>query len=340
MRIDWCAFLGEHGIKYFESGTKNTAVNHITIQCPLCGIADTSHHLGINLTNGKWGCWRDESHRGNNPINLVRALLKLPYQQALEVLSPYTEGSLYRAKTDLDDLVEWAQGMDKTQTELRPVLKLPQTYERLRLCEEHIDYCEYLESRKFRAHDVGKLLDLYPLFAGMGDYTGRLVFPVFKNEQLSTWTGRDIYGNSHLRYKTLSNKREDVYGNVAVGPITDYLLWGDELGRKRGKVLLITEGPLDALKMDFYSREFDIRATCLFGLNLSEAQKRHLYTLQSMFDFICLLLDRAAFTTSLRLQQKLKPVKVNVLNLPPGIADDPGDMTQEQVLRFLHEEII
>ena len=72
--LDVLTFLDHNRIPYRTNGP-NCAKGHVVIKCPFCGDEDPSEHLGIQLSTGYWGCWRNSSHRGRRPHRLIMRLL-------------------------------------------------------------------------------------------------------------------------------------------------------------------------------------------------------------------------------------------------------------------------
>ena len=56
--------LSDYRIDYDTEG-KNTSTGFVSIACPWCED-DPSHHLGINLKEGYYTCWRSSEHRGKD----------------------------------------------------------------------------------------------------------------------------------------------------------------------------------------------------------------------------------------------------------------------------------
>ena len=334
MKIDWIAFFTEYGIAYRTEG-KNTAIGHVNIRCPYCGQADPSEHMGINLETGKYGCWRNAGHRGNNPIFLVAELLNISFPQAKQALGPYAEGTLYHGDKRIRELLSWVQGETQPVTDTTLELLMPRSFLPLKLSTYSGSYCQYLIDRGFRRKDIDELGRNYWLMIGSENYARRIIFPVCAGGKLMTWSGRAIYPHMEPRYKTLSPKKPDYYNRCAVAPITHFLAFQDSL-YGGGNALFITEGPFDALKMDFYARRYGARATCLFGLGVSEPQKDTLFNLRERFHRFFLLLDAAAMSQACGIQGKLRPLDTRLAKLPQG-ADDPGELSERQVCEVLSD---
>ena len=187
----------------------------------------------------------------------------------------------------------------------------------------------YLLSRGF--DHIDELAQCYDLaFSTTGNWGYRIIIPVYVHDRMVTWTGRSIKPNHRLRYKSLSTDNSQI-------PIRDTILNYDGLNMDGSmKLLAITEGPLDALKLDFYGRSFGLRATCLFSNSLSPKQAVLLNNLRKRFGHFVLAWDEksmADMSRFMRVKESLEAIKpVEVLQLPKGV-DDPGDLTAKQARR-------
>ncbi|KKM00724.1 hypothetical protein LCGC14_1801600, partial [marine sediment metagenome] len=79
--IDIRKLLDGWKIEYATTGS-NVAKGNVNVKCPMCGMADKSEHMGIKLSNGIWGCWRNKAHRGSNLAYLLQSLLEISYTEA------------------------------------------------------------------------------------------------------------------------------------------------------------------------------------------------------------------------------------------------------------------
>jgi len=96
--FDFKAFCDAKNIPYVTSG-KNVSIGNFNIQCPFCGHADPSEHMGIEVATGYWGCWRESKHRGKSPQRLIMRLLHIGFDQANEIVD-----GQWTAGGDLDDM--------------------------------------------------------------------------------------------------------------------------------------------------------------------------------------------------------------------------------------------
>lgn len=311
-RFDWHGFLVRHGVPFVTSGP-NTSRGNISIKCPWCGSADPSEHLGLSLevTNPVWGCLRNSRHRGRSPVRLVAKLLRVRYNIAVSLVeqdAPLVD--------DFDAAIERLRGVgeEPLKSKYKPKVVYPDSFRHLLDGVYGKRFITYLESRGFHnAQDVAEQYELF--YCLVGDFAWRLIFPVTTDDGLLVgWTGRDIRDGAKLRYRA----SDDLGKNE--------LLTFDDLN----DVVVVVEGPLDALKVDYYGRSFGISSVATMGTAVTVGQKRLLSDISKKTPTY-ILFDSGAEAQSLVLAEE---VGAKWLPLPPGIGD-PGEMDQKMVTKFL-----
>jgi hypothetical protein len=326
MSFNWPSFLGHHGIHYVTRGP-NTGRGRISVKCPWCGESDPSEHLGISLQGTHWGCLRNSRHRGTSRSYLIAALLRCSHEEAQRLAG---EESASPPPTDEDfaAIIAVNLGLEDYHTPPKP-LTYPSEFKPLVRKGLGLPFWEYIADRGFSDSQVRWLAEQYNLhYATKGEFRYRLIIPIFSERgKLLSWTGRSI-ANDNIRYKTLSLTPQPGYtGPLALDTSFNLLLGLPLLWRvQNASVLVICEGPFDALKISALGYERGVYGTCLFGLNVSEPQAWLLEDLKARFDKIVLLIDPDAELMQLRLLDQLSRLRVSVGRLPPGIKD-PGDLS-------------
>jgi len=324
--FDWPQFLQKQGIPYIERGA-NVKRGEINIKCPMCGSADPSFHLGLNLETGWYSCWRNRAaHSGKSPLRLLMKLLHCSYAKARELAGlgeDYADPEGFTAAA--------ARLMNRDKTEGRPeqihreFLQFDRHF--VRIDEDRIATrraWNYLYQRGFETEDIDELVDLYQLkTARDGHYASRLILPYFLNSELVAWTGRAI-GQSEIRYKDLPR-------DLCLVPPKE-TLFNHDCGV--GEVLVIVEGPLDALKLDFYGREFGVRAVGLSTNSITEKQALLLQDADSKFEQKLIMMDNASssgIVDSMRMKQELAGLQnLHTTRVPFG-RKDAGELSRQQV---------
>lgn len=321
--FSWKSFVDRYNVDYITEGENVSRGKNININCPFCA-EDTKYHLGLSLTSSKWGCWRSSSHRGKSPVRLVQALLRCTYKEACKIVGTKPKGMLDDGEfaylvANIDSLLKGEEVEEEEKT-----LSLPKEVEPLDSSRYSLKFRNYLLGRGFKRKDIFRLISKYNLhYALTGDWSNRIILPIYLDGSLVTWTSRAVDKDAFLRYKTLPKEQELVNIKQTLYNYDDLLSGGD--------VLYITEGPFDAIKVDYFASEFNHRATCVFSKTLSDSQRDLFSSLRGKFDRFVILLDAAELGDALYFQSELSFLGDVVLGrLPPGVKD-PGDLDFYQV---------
>lgn len=332
MKFDIERFYQQRGIDYIDKGV-NVKKDEINISCPFCNSSanpDPSYHLGV-ATNGKhWSCWRDKKHRGRTLHRLIMKLIRVSYNEASDILG---EKVTWLEEGAFDTLDPENLFSEATEEQEEKTLELPDNFTKFQHFRSGVPYENYLTDRQFHPNHIDDFVSQYDLrYCISGIWAGRILLPINFNFDLVTWTGRAIGRNASLRYRSLSERE------TALVSIKDVVFNFDELLNYKGKVLFITEGPFDAMKMDFYGQRVKCRATCLFSKALRTSQLILLAELADNFDKLVVLLDSSELDTELEVQSMFAFIqdKIELGVLPEGI-DDPGELSQTGVLRVCHK---
>ena len=319
--FEWVRFLDSLGIEWVSRGP-NVAHGHINIQCPFCGLRDPSHHFGIRLEDGAWGCFRDPTHRGKSVIKLIATLKGCSWEDAKELL----EEGIFPDARSFSDLREKLDGLGKGRIFVPVPASWPEEARTFKRDPRGIEkrFHRYLKSRGyFVPYWVAERYDLR--FCLTGRWAHRILFPLKDAAgALFGWTGRSIVGSATARYKTYPEDETAKHffynlDQVAGGGIT----------------LAIVEGPTDALKVDEFGRSCGLRAVGQLGLTTSPARIAALRALLPRYRHIVLLMDKEARSAAMRLagSYALLGPKLFVGHLPPGVGD-PGEMNPRQIRQF------
>lgn len=328
MAFDWLNFLDANRIHYVTTGP-NVSHGHVAVHCPMCGTADPSQHMAISLTGGGWKCWRSADHRGKAPAYLVASLLGIPVDRAHDMV-----GGAVFIPEDFIGTVRAKMAPPEVKKIIR--LKMPDEFKPIIDRWDIEPAIQYLEGRGFAWRDIKRFTEVYGLrYAVTGKYRGRIVFPIYEDGVLKTWTARAIHKDVELRYKTLSTKPE-LEEHPAAGPINDYLLWQDDIRENvdRSETLLLCEGPFDALKLRVIGARLGCEATCFFTSSPSRLQMDILHDIGHRYRRRFLLLDQKTLGNALRAQSNLVSLGVGVLHLPAYLKD-PGEMRVSDLQNLL-----
>lgn len=325
MRFDWVRLLRNHRVPYVERGA-NVKRGEVNIKCPFCGSADPSQHMGLNSEKGYWSCWRNrEEHSGRRPHRLIMRLLRCSFARACEIVGVGVE----LTPDDFEAVARKGERLFETEDRSSWFdLVLPKTFLPIRVPSIASNY---LTTRGFRRVDLSDLVDQYTLhYDQSGSFRGRLIFPITLDGRLVTWTGRHC-GSNPIRYKALPSEE-------SILPTTEILYNYDRVSEDQDcQWVIVVEGPIDALKIDYYGCDVGARAVALMSLQLSEMQQSLLIPLLEQYK-IGFLLDSGM--NEWRMAQRFADEvsflgkRAQVLTLPEGI-DDPGSMSRYQVRKWV-----
>lgn len=335
--FDWERLLQEQRIPYIESGA-NVKRGELAIQCPFCGSADPSKHMGLNPETGWWSCWRNRAqHSGKSPLRLIMRLLGVPYNKAREIAGL---DASYIDPEGFDAVAARIMGRNKE------VVK-PSDAERrfLTLDPDFMRISEKIRTRRFWNYlyadrgfkgqdrhgvsDVDRLCEEYDLYAGVrGKFTDRIIIPYYQDRKLVTWTGRAI-ADATIRYRDLS-----IEDSILAPKQT---LFNHDCMLDGGKALIIQEGPFDVLKVDFYGKRYGVRSVGLSTNSIKDDQAYLLQTAVGSFDRIIVMLDTKStlgVVDSMRMKQALHFIpNLKIMPVPFG-AGDGGNLTRAEAIEF------
>ncbi len=332
MKFDWKKFCTEYGIPYVTEG-KHTTKGNINIRCVWCAQADSSEHLGLKLDirDPAWHCWRNGQHAGRNPRRLVQKLLQCSFSDAQSIVNNQLVSTPEQEELDkvTDAMRPQIQIHNPIKVEPEPIaLQMPLEFKPLNQYAASTSrygdlFMTYLaQTRGFGADApaVAKQFDL--CYVLTGDFAWRLIIPFYVDHTLVGWTGRDIRHNPHLRYRTQGDKRL-VFNADAISD---------------GQTLLITEGPLDAIKLHHYGSPNGYAAVATLGTSIAPEQKPLLARAIRKCKNAVILFDRDTLVTGMQLAEELealsgRPVRSRYL----AEYKDPGEIPAQHVLKVCLE---
>lgn len=286
------SFCKNYGIPYATKG-KNIGPGWIGLSCPF--HVDNGNHLGYNVQGGYFYCWKCGGH---SVRNVVKEFLQCSSAEADFIVDEY------------NSRIEGLQILNKPKP-LAQTLELP---------GESLSkpYRRYLAKRGFDPDDIEAQ---YRIKAGgiVGEWKYRIIIPVYYEGRLVTYQGRDITGNTDLRYKTLSveksveNPKHCLYNQDAVE------------GKEN---IIVCEGVTDVWKMGKGS-------VATLGTSTTEEQIRKL----SIYKNIYIVFDPepTAQIRAKRLGERVAAMGANVEIIDTGLDHDPGEMTAKEVETFRRE---
>jgi len=334
--VDFQSLLREGGVPFIERG-KNVGRGEINIRCPWCASADPSFHMGINLETGHWACWRNrKDHSGKSPVRLLVKLLGLPYWRARELagLDPtYVDPDGFSSVVARLKSTGWSK--DKAPDLAPKTLEFPRSFRPIIDSVATGRHRDYLITRGFHPDDLDELCYAYNLQASIGGdpkWNARVILPFYLDDQLVTWTARAM-GNADIRYRDLE------YDESVIPP--KQTLFNHDVLLCGGTWLILQEGPVDALKMDFYGAPYGVRSVAMATNSMSEEQLYLLAEGFCNFERLGVMMDNATSTSivdSMRMRQEIQFITPNsVILKTPGGLKDSGAASPDQIRSFVEE---
>lgn len=286
--------------------------------------------MEIHLGGRGWRCLRrSKQHKGVKATYLVKELLQISFEAAASI----TNERLFLPdnwKTTMEGLIAKA----KPQLRKKP-LEMPKEFKRFGIgkASEELFRNYLLYERKFKPRQIDRLTNDFDIrYATSGIFQNRIIFPVYYNGKLVSWTGRDVNGHSKIRYKSLSAEPNpnDKNEPIAIGPISDYFLWYDKILNGKFHTFILVEGPFDALKINVLGWREGTCSTACTTSQPSRSQIDMLHDLLPKFKRRILMLDRGTQSAHLYVN-KLIQFDMEIIDLRDH--KDPGEFTNLDILR-------
>ena len=313
--LDWSRILSEHRVEYVSEGA-NVKRGNVNVRCPFCGTDDPSYHMGIDPDTSNWACWRNPAHRGKNPARLLIKLLNIAPRRVFDMLGQVEE---------VFDDSDWSSVPQRLSKPVRRAtdrtLALPKEIKKIYRSDLDLigPFVQYLEVRGFD-DPIGACRRYDIHYCTKGEFVDRIVLPIYYQARLVAWTSRTI-GSSPLRYRDSSVEESLI-------PPKETLFNFDEASRG-GRALVVVEGPLDVMKIDYYGRDFGVTAVGLYTASVSQAQQYLLPELYSKFASVFCMMDATNNldrVDSYRMSSALSITR-HVVPLPPPYGfKDAGDL--------------
>jgi hypothetical protein len=289
--MDIISLYQEHGIEYRTDNHKHTRDGWVNIECPFC-TGNPGYHLGYNLDNDFFVCWRCGSH---SVYHTLKALI--PTKDPNTLTQIY--GGVYHGRTKKEPKVN-----------LKP-FKFPSNTGDFE--KKHISYLER------RGYDPEKLINSYQL-QGTGilsklddiNYKSRIVIPVMWEGRIISFISRDVTGKHPLKYLACPEEREIINHKT--------VLYG--ANKVKSDSCFVVEGTTDVWRL--YEN-----SVATFGIKYKHAQLRQLKKLGKKL-IIAYDPDPQAIIQARKLTADLQFRGVDVINISEELDCDPGDLSQKE----------
>ena len=286
-------FLEDFDIPCFTEG-ENCQHGWINVTCPFC--EDPSCHGGFNLAEGYYNCWRCGGHFLDRT---VMALADVKKSIAQEIIDDYSENIIDEKEEEVivpAKMVTYPAGTGTLRKKHR----------------------RYLIKRHF---DPDELESTWSLLGTreFGDYKNRIIAPIFHNNRVVSYQGRDITNTSPERYKAC-NRREEVIHHKKI-------LYGSDFVQHSR--MIVVEGITDAWRIGK-------GAVATFGTSYTKKQLGQMYELAKT---IFILFDFDAQDKADELSYDLSLLGIDVERVFLESVKDPGSMKQKDA-SYLRQELL
>lgn len=189
---DWIKQRVDSSIRYTGSG------NEIHICCPVCG--ETRYRLYINLTTGQIYCHNCQFK--GTVVNLIQFIEGIGYTAARERFDAI-KGNMILPENVEDALEKRLLGREVPEVQKRSV-PLPDEFQLIssstnmvaRRAERYLAK-RGITRKQIEQHQIG--------ICATGQYTNRIIIPIYQEGQLKFWVARAISAEVKLKEKSPSN---------------------------------------------------------------------------------------------------------------------------------------
>ena len=288
----------------FKINVRDEGKEWVNANCPFCTNPPDSHfNGGFDCLSPRFNCWRCGSHSWYDALSKI---LGLPLNQISQLAKSYTF---------------FSPEAGKKKTAQATHIDLPGF--RLNEAER-----EYLMQRGF---NPDYLTNKYHIRGGgiAGDWSYRIIIPVYYNRVLVSWTGRSVLSKEFIkehnipRYKNLSIEQS------VINPKEIFF----NLDHSMKEQVMLVEGPFDVIRMG---------DNCICSLGTSMTREQELF-LKNRYKkiFICFDNEPSAQKKARKVGTNLAAIGMNVevVNIcEPFGKNDPGELTEEET-RIIWKEL-
>lgn len=301
--MDIQRFYRDHGIIFITYGHKHAQEGWVNIECPFC-TGNPGYHLGFNTYENYFHCWRCG---GKFPDQTISKLLGIPQKKAKELIKEY--GGTKKRKSQAK----------QTKVRIRrKAFKFPNT---IPFTDRHK---KYLTDRGF--FNADEIITEWGLMAtgpvsllDAKEYKHRIIAPIYWDNQIVSFQGRDITNKHKLKYKACPKERELIEHQT--------ILYGKQ--NMWGNTGICVEGITDVWRMG-------VNSFGTFGIDYTTSQLRWMI---KSFKRIAVLFDDdpQAVMKAKELVKRLDQFKIDAFRI--DIKGDPASMNQKEA-NYLLKQIL
>lgn len=295
--FDFTRFCNDHSIRYVSEGHKHTQAGWLNLPCPFCAGHD-GYHLGWDSNLDRFNCWRCGFHKHTDVIMI---LLHVDKHEAVKLWKKYQGRPVRREKKQ-----------SKPKARIDHDVKLPIGTTELK--KVHRDY---LRGRKFNPKKLKRLWNLKAT-GPIGPYKFRIIAPIYLDDVMISFQGRDITDKHELKYKACRKDDERL--------LHQHSLYG--IDQVPGDTVVIVEGITDVWRLG-------PGAVATFGIDYTRAQVKMLKRFKRLRVFFDSA-DSQAVKQAELLAHDLS-IWDNEVEIVECDYDDPGSMPQIEASKLMKE---
>lgn len=308
--IDVVGYLETTDIDLVYSG-ENVGANDIAMECPWCD--DPSTHMTIHRATGVLNCWRCN-------FDEYKAMNKKGWGPSFKALIKEIEQCSWTRAKEIYEEIGGETSDYLKDSGVKPAEKCvfpygvvpfsaPGQFTSLR---DRI--YTYLINRNFSKYHIEK----YKLcFGTMGEWSGRLFIPYFKDNEMVNWVSRRTNPLAKTRYKNCKLTECKV--------TLRELLYGED--SFIGNRLRLVEGAFDKIRIGS-------SALALSRSSFSSSQRDIIVRLSRQCNYISIMLDPEAEKRALSIAETLSVSgkQIKIIALPVG--QDPASLDVDSLLYY------
>ncbi len=300
--MDILRLYQDFSVDHRTEGHKHCRPGWVNVECPWCVGEHAGYHLGFELQDEYFFCWRCGWHP---IIPTLSLLLKIKESEAKHLVKLYGGNVIFS--------IQKKEPIVRTKAHRLPSNTGPLQKNHIRYLEGRGFDPDYI-SKEWKVTGTGPFSKLDNL-----DFRFRLIIPIIWNSEEVSFTSRDITEKTEVRYLTCPKDRELInHKNI---------LYGKQ--ERWGSTGICVEGPTDVWR-------FRTKAFGTFGIKYTNTQVR---LITKLFKRVAVAYDDEpqAVQQALSLVADLKFRGVDAFRVP--IVGDPGGMSQEEA-DYLVKQII
>jgi DNA primase len=189
-----CFILEKYDITFWTEG-KNVSKDSVNVCCPFC--QDKSNHMGIFEDSLLCHCWRCGTK--GDFFFLLHQLTGLSLVEYKELIEESGVEFKQNAEEQIKNIVEQKNEKPQTRKKVNIPENLPPLLTTITKETSTPLFEAFLKRRRITVDDC---INHHCLIGVIGEYSNRMIIPVFFQGKIVTFQAADMTGRAQLKYKT------------------------------------------------------------------------------------------------------------------------------------------